>query len=162
VLDAVERATIAVLAAAMVILALLQIVLRTVFGTGWPWIEPMLGILLLWAALAGAVAATGQRRHIAMDLLSHLLPGRAATALRVPVQLAAAIVCGMLTVAALGYLGLQRETETGRLFGMPIWWASAAIPAAFALMALRFLIQAIRAAREARAGRPVAAGDTSP
>ena len=33
---------------------------------------------------------------------------------------------------------------------------------AFALMALRFLIQAIRAAREARAGRPVAAGDTSP
>ncbi len=147
-LDAIERTGLAALAAAMVILALLQIVLRGVFGTGWPWIEPLLGILLLWTALAGAVAATGQRRHIAMDLLSHLLPPRAAIALRVPVNLAAAFLCGALTVASVGFIRLQSETETGRLFGLPVWWASIAIPAAFGLMSLRFLVHAALAARE--------------
>ncbi len=144
-----ERAGLAGLAAAMVILALLQIALRAIWGTGWPWIEPVLGILLLWTALAGAVAATGQRRHIAMDLLSHLLPSRAATALRVPANLVAAVLCGALTVAALRFIRLQSETETGRLFGWPVWWASIAIPAALALMSLRFLVHAALAARQA-------------
>lgn len=146
--DAMERAGLAVLAAAMVILALLQIVLRSVFGTGWPWIEPALGILLLWTALAGAVAATGRRRHIAMDLLSHLLPPRAATALRVPVNLVAAFICGALSAASVGFIRLQSETETGRLFGLPVWWASCAMPAAFGLMSLRFLLHAVFALRE--------------
>lgn len=152
IVDLIERAILAVLSSAMVTLALLQILLRGGFGTGWPWIEPVLGVLLLWTALAGALAATGQRRHIAMDLCSHLLPPRAASVLRVPVNVLASVICIGLTVASIGFIRLQRETETGQLFGMPIWWASAALPFVFAIMALRFLVHAVDAALEAARG----------
>ncbi|MCX7817844.1 MAG: TRAP transporter small permease subunit [Kiritimatiellae bacterium] len=161
VLDALERGLLATLGATMVALALLQIALRA-FGIGWPWIEPLLGVLLLWTALAGAVAATGQHRHIAMDLLGHLLRRRAGAALRVPVNLFAAGVCGALTSAAVAFIRLQSETETGRLFGRPIWWASIAIPLAFALMAARFLLHAALAAREATARAAPAPPDEPP
>lgn len=147
--DAFERGLLGLLAAAMVGLAALQIVLRAVFHTGVPWIEPLLGILLLWLTLAGALAATGQQRHISMDALSHILPGRWRNGVRAPVLLFCAVVCGGLARAGWQFVAFQREAETARLLGLPFWAYSYAIPVFFGAMAIRFAIQAVCAARAA-------------
>lgn len=147
--DAAERTLLGVLAAGMVVLAALQIVLRTFFRTGIPWIEPLLGIGLLWLTMLGALAATGQLKHISMDLVSHLLPRRPRAGVAAAVRLFAAIVCGRLAWAATGFIELQRETETSTLLGAPVWVYTWVVPVAFGLLSLRFLLHAGLAAAEA-------------
>ena len=153
--DAAERALLGGLAAGMVILAALQIVLRTFFRTGLPWIEPLLGIGLLWLTMLGALAATGQLKHISMDLVSHLLPRRPRAGVAAVVQLFAAVICGRLACAAHAFIGLQRETETSSLLGAPVWAYTWIVPVVFGLLALRFALHAALAAA-------VAAGRTPP
>lgn len=156
--DAAERALLGGLAAGMVILAALQIVLRTFFRTGIPWIEPLLGIGLLWLTMLGALAATGQLKHISMDLVSHLLPRRSRAGLAAAVQIFAAVVCGRLAWAAQGFIRLQRETETSTLLGAPVWVYTWIVPVAFGLLALRFLLHAgLAAAAAAQKTPPVPA-----
>lgn len=138
--DAIERGLLGLLAAAMVGLAALQIVLRSVFHTGVPWIDPLLGILLLWLTLVGALAATGQQRHISMDVLSHVLPQRWRHRVRAPVLLFCSIVCGGLARAGWQFVAFQREAETARLLGCPVWAYSYAIPVFFGAIAVRFAI----------------------
>ncbi|OQW98029.1 MAG: hypothetical protein BWK77_00205 [Verrucomicrobia bacterium A1] len=154
--DAAERALLGGLAAGMVILAALQIVLRTFFRTGIPWIEPLLGIGLLWLTMLGALAATGQLKHISMDLVSHLLPRRPRAGVAAAVQVFAAIVCGRLAWAAYEFIQLQRETETSSLLGAPVWVYTWVVPVAFGLLALRFLLHAGLAAAEAARKTPPA------
>lgn len=150
--DAAERALLGVLAAGMVFLAALQIVLRTAFRTGLPWIEPLLGIGLLWLTMLGALAATGLRKHISMDLVSHLLPPRPRAGVAAAVHLFAAFICGRLAWAAHAFIGLQRETETSTLLGAPVWVYTWVVPVVFGLLALRFILHAALAAARA-AGR---------
>lgn len=158
--DAAERVLLGGLAAGMVILAALQIVLRTFFRTGLSWIEPLLGIGLLWLTMLGALAATGLRKHISMDLVSHLLPPRPRAAAAALVQLFAAFLCARLALAAHAFIGLQRETETSTLLGAPVWVYTWVVPVAFALLALRFVLHAALSAAQA-AGRtaPAARAD---
>lgn len=156
--DAAERAVLGSLAAGMVILAALQIVLRTFFRTGLPWIQPLLGIGLLWLTLLGALAATGQKKHISMDLLSHLLPARPRAGVAAAVNLFAAIVCGRLAWAAHGFIGLQRATGTSKLLGAPVWVYTWVIPVVFGLLTLRFALHATLAAADVRRARPAVPG----
>ncbi|MBU1693255.1 MAG: TRAP transporter small permease subunit, partial [Verrucomicrobia bacterium] len=73
---AVETAGLALLVSGMVLLAAAQILLRNFFQTGFLWAEPLLGMGLLWLTMLGALAATGARRHIVIDLVGHFCPPR--------------------------------------------------------------------------------------
>ncbi len=140
---AFERVLLTVLLSAMVALGLLQVLLRNLFQTGWPWAEPLLGIGLLWLTMLGALAATGSGRHIALDALSHALPLKARAVLARVNSVLAAAVCGALTVAAWRYVSFQRELMDGVLLGLPRWSYTLVLPVAFGLMALRFLARAV-------------------
>ena len=139
---AVERTVLAVLVAGMVLLSAAQVLMRNVWHTGWPWVEPLMGMALLWMAMLGALAATGRGRHIAIDLASALLPrALAAQAARVS-SVAAAVVCGILAYASWRYVSFLADMETNPLLGIPQWKYYGVIPAAFGLMALRFAVRA--------------------
>ncbi|MBL0715710.1 MAG: TRAP transporter small permease subunit, partial [Desulfosarcina sp.] len=72
----VEDLLIAVLLTTTMGLALFQIVARNVMGTGLVWGDILIRILVLWLGMAGAMAATRQRKHISIDLLRRFLsPG---------------------------------------------------------------------------------------
>ena len=154
--DAAERFLLGALAGGMVLLAVLQIILRTAFHTGLSWIEPLLGIGLLWLTMLGALAATGQGKHISMDLVSHLLPARPRAVVAVVLNLFSAVICGRLAWAAHGFIGLQRETETATLLGAPVWVYTWMVPIGFGLLALRFGLHAGLRATEAGRARPAA------
>lgn len=148
ILHGAEMIVLTLLATAMVGLALLQIILRNIFKTGWPWVEPVLGMGLLWLTMLGALAACGGgRKHISVDALSHLLPGRARDVVERVSALFAGGVCIALAIAAWRFVDMQREWSRDTLLGFPQWRFLMVLPAAFALMALRYFSRTIFPAR---------------
>ena len=142
-IDRIERGLLTLLVTGMVALAALQILLRNAWNTGLPWIEPLLGMGLLWLTMMGALAAAGLGRHLAIDLAAALLPRRAAAALARAMSAFGAVVCVFLAWAAGRYVGFQRDMALGELLGLPVWKHYMAVPIAFWLIALRFALHAL-------------------
>lgn len=140
--DRLERTLLTVLTTGMVLLAAAQVLLRNLWHSGWPWAEPLLGMALLWMTMLGALAAIGQGRHIAIDLATALFPKPLAAVCARATGLAAAVICGILSFAAVRYVGFLSEMDVGQLLGVPLWKFYEVIPVVFALMAFRFTVRA--------------------
>lgn len=140
---AAETFVLAVLVSGMVLLAAAQILLRNIMRAGFLWADPLLGMGLLWLTMLGALAATGARRHIVIDLVGHFAPPRLQRAIARITALFAAGVCGFLAVAATRFCQFQKEMETAVILQVPVWIYYLIIPVAFGLMAVRFILQAL-------------------
>jgi C4-dicarboxylate transporter DctQ subunit len=125
---------------AMMVVAVGQIVMREFFGTGFGWADELVRLMVLWLALIGSIAACRENRHIRIDALSHILPDRMVEVLRVVVDVFAAAVCAFIALQAWRYLQIEIEYEDTVLVDTPAWIVHSIMPAAFALMAYRFLI----------------------
>lgn len=136
-LERIEEALLCLLLAAMIVLACVQIFLRTAVSGGLLWIDPLLRYLVLWSGLLGAVAATGQGKHIAIDLFGGRLPAALTPYLDVVVQLFSCLAAAGLTWA--GWLFLAGEIESGGQgpLDLPLWAWNAIFPLAFALVAAK-------------------------
>ena len=139
-----ENTALVVLLGTLVLLAVGQIVLREVFETGFFRADELIKLLVLWLAMVGSIAATRDDRHIRIDALSHLLPAKAVVAIRLFVDVFAAVVCGVIAWQAWRYLQLEIEFEDTVLLNVPAWMAHGIVPAAFALMSYRFVVSVIR------------------
>lgn len=139
-----ENAALVVLLGSLVLLAVGQIILREVFETGFFRADELIKLLVLWLAMVGSIAATRDNRHIRIDALSHLLPDNAVTAIRLFVDIFAAVVCGVVAWQAWRYLQLEIEFEDTVLINVPAWMAHIIVPGAFALMSYRFAVSVIR------------------
>ncbi|MEO8670084.1 MAG: TRAP transporter small permease [Tahibacter sp.] len=132
-----------ILVLALVLLAGAQILLRNVFDSGLTWAEPLLRTLVLWSAMLGAMLATREDQHIALDFIARFAQG---TALRVARFLAfgfAAAFCAAMTWHTLGLVALDREGATPGVISLPAWWLECILPFGFAVMALRFALRAV-------------------
>ncbi len=130
----------------MMLVAVSQIVLRELFGTGFGWADELVRLMVLWLALVGSIAACRENRHIRIDALSHVLPDIAVKIIRVLVDVFAAAVCGIIAVQAWRYLQIEIEYEDTVLVDTPAWIAHAIMPAAFALISYRFSVGALKQA----------------
>jgi len=139
-----ENAALVVLRGSLVLLAVGQIILREIFETGFFRADELIKLIVLWLAMVGSIAATRDNRHIRIDALSHLLPDPAVTAVRLFVDVFAAIVCGIVAWQAWRYLQLEIEFEDTVLINVPAWVAHVVVPGAFALMSYRFAVSVIR------------------
>ena len=139
-----ENAALVVLLGSLVLLAVGQIVLREIFETGFFRADELIKLIVLWLAMVGSIAATRDNRHIRIDALSHLLPRTVVTAIRLFVDVFAAIVCGIVAWHAWRYLQLEIEFEDTVLINVPAWVAHLVVPGAFALMSYRFVVSVIR------------------
>lgn len=139
-----ENAALVVLLGSLVLLAVGQIILREIFETGFFRADELIKLIVLWLAMVGSIAATRDNRHIRIDALSHLLPDAAVTAVRLFVDVFAAIVCGIVAWQAWRYLQLEIEFEDTVLINVPAWVAHVVVPGAFALMSYRFAVSVIR------------------
>jgi TRAP-type C4-dicarboxylate transport system permease small subunit len=137
-LDALLGAALAALLLAMVILSGLQILLRNLFDTGVPWIDPLLRHLVLLLAFTGAVAATGRKRHVQINVLARLLHGVWARVAGTAIAAIAAGTCLALSHAALELLRDEIEFGGTAFLDIPSWTVVAVFPAAFLVLAFRF------------------------
>lgn len=157
--SALETFALVALLTTTMVVAVGQIVMREVFGTGFGWADELVRLMVLWLALVGSIAACRENRHIRIDALSHVLPDMAVKIIRVLVDLFAAVVCGIIAVSAWRYLQVEIEYEVTVLVNTPAWIAHIIMPTAFALIGYRFLISGIKHARDLIFGDAAAAAE---
>jgi len=139
-----ENAALVILLGSMVLLGVGQIVLRELFETGIFWADELIKLIVLWLAMVGSIAATRDNRHIRIDALSHLLPDKVITAVRLLVDVFAAVVCAVIAWQAWRYLQLEIEYEVTVLIDTPAWLAHIVLPLAFALVSYRFAVDVLK------------------
>lgn len=136
-----------VILVALIALATTQIIMRNLFDAGFVWSDELLRLLVLWLAMAAAIAAARDDRHIAIDVLSRFIHGRALAGVRIIVALFTASVCGVLAWHAGRFVNDSRLFEDVLLRGVPAWWLQGIIPVAFAVMTYRYLAHAVNHTR---------------
>jgi TRAP-type C4-dicarboxylate transport system permease small subunit len=137
-----EDLALALLLASLLGLGLAQIGLRVFFASGLEWAEPVMRMGVLWLALLGALGATRERRHIAIDAIPRLLPPKLHRAAWALTQLATAAICALLAWTGWGMLEMEREAPTMFVAQVASWVPMIAFPVGFGLMALRFVVAA--------------------
>ena len=127
----------------MLCMALLQIVMRNFFESGFLWAESFLRVLVLWVAVLGAMVATRERNHINIDLISRFLANRHFRWGERLTNMFSAFICTICAFYAVEYI--QYEFEDGTIaFGfVPVWITQSIIPVGFIVMACRFVYSGI-------------------
>lgn len=144
VIHRIEDALLAIILSAMIVLAFAQILMRNLFESGILWADPLLKVMVLWLGLLGALAATRERKHINIDVLSKLLPARGRHILRALTTLFAAAVSALIAFHATRFILLEIEDASIAPFGgIPAWMLEVIIPIAFGLIAMRYLIHSV-------------------
>lgn len=141
VLHRMEDLIIAGLLLATMGLALYQIILRNVMGTGIVWADVLIRLMVLWLGMTGAMVATRQGKHISVDLVTRFLsPGwrRAAESLT---TLFAGSVCLIAFYYSLQFVISERAFGSLAFAWVPYWVCISILPVAFFVIAVRYLIQ---------------------
>ena len=131
----------------LILLGAAQIVLRNFFSIGFAWGDGLARLAVLWLGLLGALAASRDGRHITMGALARVLPPRLRIAAGVAADVFGAAVSAALAWAAWAFVGDSREFGDTLLGDLPAWWFQAIMPAAFALIAWQFVVQAVKLLR---------------
>ncbi len=135
-----ESAALVSVLAAMVLLATTQIVLRNFMDSGFAWGDEALRLMVLWVAMLGAVAASRENRHIAIDALSRILPQTPKAWAAVVVHAFTSAIAFTLAWYAWEFVAESREYEDLLLGDLPAWWFQSIIPVGFLLIGYRYAI----------------------
>lgn len=125
---------------AMICLACVQIALRTFFSGGFLWADPLLRYLVLWSGMLGAVVATREGKHIAIDLITYLAPEKIQGWIRLVINLFSCVVAVFLTWASVTFVRNEALFSSNELLNIPTWAWNLIFPAAFGLIAFHFLV----------------------
>lgn len=142
-LHSLEDFTLAALVLTLIALAIMQIAMRNLADSGFVWAENALRILVLWIAMFGAMRASRDGEHIAIDILRRYFSGR----LQLLTTWAALLFSGNLCMIAAYYswefVMLEKEDGAIALLNIPVWFCEAIIPFGLACIACRFIYQAL-------------------
>ena len=127
----------------LIMIAVAQILMRNVMGGGLLWADAYTRISVLWIAMLGAMLASRQRNHIAIDIVVQRLPTRwQSFAQRISNGLTG-LVCFVAAWCSSDFL-LQEFAYADKAFAdIPNWLCEAIIPFAFIVIALRYSIAAL-------------------
>ncbi len=138
--DSIEQTILLLFFLGILGFSMTQIVLRNLFDSGRIWIDPLLRHLTLWIAFLGAFAASARGRHIAIDVVSLILPPpKRAIMVRV-VSLIAACICAALANGAWEYARLQARHPREAFLGLTTGQVQSILFFGFAILAYRFLV----------------------
>jgi TRAP-type C4-dicarboxylate transport system permease small subunit len=134
-----EELLLCLLLVGMISFACLQIILRTFFASGLVWIEPLLRYLVVWCGFLGAVVATGQGKHICLDLYSKNLSESGQRWLKIAIDLFGFSVTAVLSWASYRFLVEEYRYAGEELLQIPLWIWNGVFLLAFLMMAGKFL-----------------------
>lgn len=114
-----------------------QVFTRFVLSSPSSYTEELARYLLVWIGLVGAAYASGQRLHVAIDLLRERLSGRRRVALGVVVECCVAtFAVGVLVVGGLRLTVVTVSLgQTSAALGVSLAWVYAALPVSGLLIA---------------------------
>ena len=133
-----EDAVLVVILGSMILLAAAQIVMRNMFNFGFIWSDEVLRMLVLWIALAGAVAASRSDKHINVAVLDRFLPEKVRRAVKIVLHLFTAGICGVVTWHSVKFVQTSREFGDLLMGGVPAWLPQLILPLGFGLICYRY------------------------
>lgn len=136
-----ERGMITILLSMMILMGFFQIVLRNFFDTGITWGDALVRYLVVWVGFIGAAIATREGKHINIDVVSRWLTGPKSNYIRLICHFFSAMICGLLTLAAIKFIYFEAQMGSTVFFKIPVWVPEIIIPVTFGLMTLRFAVQ---------------------
>ncbi|MCG6945726.1 MAG: TRAP transporter small permease [Deltaproteobacteria bacterium] len=123
--------------------AVTQIILRNFFSTGLVWGDDLLRHGVLWISFLGATRATLEKKHIGIDLLPRVLPGRMSLIADFVCCFISTVVCVLLLWASWNFVQGERLAGDIAFASIPYWWLVLIFPISFGLMAFRFSFNCI-------------------
>ena len=102
------------------------------------------GLMVLWLAVAGAVAASRSDKHINIAVLDRFLPRQLKLAKDALVHGFTAFICGVVAWYSLAFVRTSHEFGDLLLDGVPAWMLQAVLPVGFALIAWRYALFLLR------------------
>lgn len=108
-------------------------------GGGANWMAALSRHMLLWLALLGAITATGERRHITIDVVTFFLSRRYRAIARSLNSLFTGLVCGVFGWFSFQFALAEMNAPGSAtvLPGVPEWLFIMVLPAGFAALAVR-------------------------
>jgi len=135
-----EDAVLVLILSGMILLATGQIVLRNFFDIGFIWSDEALRLMVLWIAVAGAVAASRSDKHINIAVLDRFLPGRVRGFKDILIHAFTASISGIVAWHGLQFVLTSQEFGDVLLGGVPAWPLQAVLPVGFGLIAWRYAL----------------------
>jgi TRAP-type C4-dicarboxylate transport system permease small subunit len=128
--------------------------MRNFFSIGVIWGDELLRMLVLWIAVAGAVAASRGDKHINIAILDRFLPGKVKPAVDVVIHSFTAVVCGIITWHSVQFVLTSKEFGDVLLGNVPAWLLQLILPLGFGLICYRYALFAVKdTVRWLRGGR---------
>lgn len=139
-----EDSAIVILVLVMIMLSGSSLVLRNMGFSGLTWAETAIRISVLWLAIFGALRASREQSHIAIDLITHYTPKKAQQFIHFIVSICGAIICGIATWHS--FVFVQSEQVDGMLafLNVPAWACEAIIPFGLAVITLRLVFHSLK------------------
>jgi TRAP-type C4-dicarboxylate transport system permease small subunit len=138
-----ETALLVVLLGSLIVFSSTQILLRNVFSIGVTWGDGFTRLLVLWIALVGALAASSEGRHITVGALVRWLPPALQSAAAIIADVFAALLAAAFAWFSFVFVRDSWDFQDTLFDGLPAWPFQAIMPAAFGLIALRYLLRGI-------------------
>jgi len=137
---AAEDAVLVVILTGMILLAASQIVMRNFLNIGFIWGDELLRMLVLWIAVAGAVAASRSDKHINIAILDRFLPDALAHGVKAFIDLFTAVICGLVCWFSVQFVRTSLEFGDTLLGDVPAWILQLVLPVGFGLISYRYLL----------------------
>lgn len=151
ILGTAENTLLVIFLTVTVVMAFLQVILREFWSTGILWADVFLRHLVLWIGFLGAALAAKESRHFSIDVITKRLNPVLRRIIQFFLDISAAMVCYLLTDAAIKFVSDEIRYNTEALFSflgkdIMAYYFEMIIPIGFALVGLHFLFRAIEVA----------------
>ncbi|HSN89645.1 MAG TPA: TRAP transporter large permease subunit, partial [Anaeromyxobacteraceae bacterium] len=134
-----ERALVALLFLAMVLLPAASTLSRRLIGHGLPGAAVLAQHLTLWVGFLGALLATASGRHLALSTLDHVPAGPLREGARFLGMAVSAATCAVLAYGSVRLVRYEWGSAALVAYGIPVAWSQLVLVVGFAAMAGRYV-----------------------
>jgi len=143
----IEKVFICILIFTMIFFSFGQVISRNLFGIGFPWIDILLRIEILWLTCIGAALATQFNEHIKIDFINSFLKSeKMKQSIEIASYVFAFAISILLFIAAKDFIDSMRGFDNPPctlVSGIPDWNFDLVIPYCFLTMVIRYPIHII-------------------
>lgn len=140
ILAAIENVVMGTFMVSAIAVGFMQVVLRYVFNTGFPWTEGILITLTVWAALIGGSRAVRDGLHVRVEVFAESLPSVPRRWVGFAAHLVSFLFCLVLAVCGVLYTRFVWQMGAMSLDAyIPEWAIFAVVPVSMTAFVLRYL-----------------------